>query len=79
MFLNASDYGFLPTESASDLPKEINLVVKSKQGVKFTSPVGIGARISVDGSGIDGLLDSSRDAKTGMSTFIEVGPCTPEK
>lgn len=45
----------------------------------FTSPVGIGPYICPSGIGIDGLLEASGVTEGNESTFIEVGPCSPEK
>ncbi len=46
----------------------------------FPSPVGVGSGLLTEGSGVDAILGATGpDSKTGLSTFIELGPCTPER
>jgi len=54
--------------------------VKTKRGVTFPSPVGVSSGFLTDGCGIDAILGATgRDSSSGLSTFIELGTCTPER
>jgi len=56
------------------------LRVKTKRGLTFPSPVGVGCGLLVDGSGVDAILGATGiDSNSELSTFIELGTVTPEK
>ena len=78
LFLKAADNNLLPYNRED--PAALDLSVKTSRGVLLTSPIGIGPYLSCDGRGVDGILEASGiDETTRRSTFIEVGPCAPEK
>ena len=54
--------------------------MKTANGATFASPVGIASGLIRDGRGMDNLFSASGvDSSSGLSTFIEIGTCTPEK
>lgn len=78
LFLKAADSNLLPYNPED--PDALNLSVKTPRGLLLTSPIGIGPYLSCNGRGIDGILEASGINETNRhSTFIEVGPCAPEK
>lgn len=56
-FLKASDAKLLP--SNVEEPDQLDLSVKTKTGIFFTSTVGIGPYLSKNGRGVDGILEAS--------------------
>ena len=58
-----------------------DLRVKTKRpGVTFPSPIGLSCGLLTDGRGIDSIIEASgTDSVSGLSTFIELGSCSPEK
>lgn len=76
--MKAADSNLLPYNRED--PNDEDLSVKTVRGILLTSPIGIGPYLSCNGRGLDGILEASGiDEKTRRSTFIEVGPCAPEK
>ena len=62
--------------------KGIDLSVKAskKCGYTFPSRIGIANGVLYDGRGIHAMHQASgTDSNTGRSTFVELGPCTPER
>jgi len=58
----------------------LDLTVKTDTGIVLSSPIGIGPYLSCNARGIDGILEASGvNEATGHSTFLEVGPCSPDK
>ena len=54
--------------------------MKTANGATFASPIGIASGLASDGRGMDNLFSASGvDSSSGLSTFIEIGTCTPEK
>ncbi len=53
-FLDAANMNLLPCEIAKD---DTKLIVKTKRGLQFPTPLGLADGVSVDGRGTDGLLD----------------------
>ena len=50
------------------------------RGITFPSPVGLGSGLLTDGRGIDSIMEASGiDKESGLSTWIELGTCTPDK
>jgi hypothetical protein len=76
--LKAADFNLLPYNPEDQ--DALDLSVKTPRGVLLTSPIGIGPYLSCNGRGVDGILEASGiNESTRNSTFIEVGPCAPEK
>lgn len=76
--MKAADSNLLPYNPEDE--NALNLSVKTSRGVLLTSPIGIGPYLSCNGRGVDGILEASGiNESTRHSTFIEVGPCAPEK
>jgi hypothetical protein len=76
--LKASDISLLPYNKEDK--DKLELKVQTTGGVVLTSPVGIGPYLCHNGRGVDGVLQAAGiDEKSGHSTFIEVGPCSPER
>ena len=54
--------------------------VKTVNGATFPSPIGLGSGLLIEGRGIDSIISSSGvDSASGLSTFVEIGTCTPER
>ena len=78
-FLNTCNIDALPPSQTIDQQGQ-DLRVQTKRGVTFPSPIGIGPGLLTNGAGIDAILNASgTDSKTGLSTFIELGTCTPDR
>lgn len=77
-FLIAADYNLLPpsgTLEGADLRVKTN-----RRGVTFPSPIGLSSGLLIDGRGIDSIIEASgTDSASGLSTFIELGSCSPER
>jgi len=60
--------------------KDADLRVKNfNNGIVFPTPIGIASGVLVEGIGMDNMFTASGvDSSSGLSTFIEVGTCTPE-
>ena len=81
-FLKAADSDLLPyqyEDSEDQNYSHVSLSIKTKRGVIFPAPIGIASGLCKDGTGVDALLRASGMSKDRISTFIEVGSCTPER
>ena len=75
-FLMAADHELLPSSG----PLDTQAVALKGRGISFPSAVGLSSGLLTDGRGIDAIMETSGfDASTGLSTFVELGTCTPDK
>ena len=78
-FLIAAKLDIVPPSAPIDT-KGLDLRVKTKRGVTFASPIGLASGLLDSGCGSDSIFSATGfDANTGLSTFVELGPCTPER
>ena len=78
-FVQAADYELLPPSGILEA-QGVDLRVKTANGATFASPIGLASGLLCEGRGIDNIFSSSGiDSGSGLSTFIEIGTCTPEK
>ena len=81
-FILAADHGFLPSSGKLETENVDLRVLETLKyrGVAFPTPIGIGSGLLINGSGIDNIFSASGiDSASGLSTFLEIGTCTPEK
>ena len=74
MFLKAGEINLLPKEPCSEKQR-----VETHRGLEFPCAVGLAKGVSIEGHGIDGLLDSFGVSSDGLTGSVLVGPCCPER
>ena len=57
----------------------MSVKASQKCGYTFPSDVGIANGVLYDGRGIHAMHQASGVDRFGRSTFVELGPCTPER
>ena len=78
-FLICASNEFVPSSGTLEA-NGIDLRVKTGKGATFPTPIGLGNGLLLDGRGIDAILSASGvDSMNRLSTFVELGPCTPER
>jgi hypothetical protein len=55
-----------------------NLIVRTRRGLEFPSPLGLADTVSTNGRGVEGLLDSFGVSKHFLKGSVQVGPVCPD-
>ena len=76
IFLKAGELNLLPKEPLNCSKPQM---VTTQRGLEFPCSVGLAKGVSIEGRGIDGLLDSFGVSSDGLSGSVLVGPCCPER